>query len=257
MTARNVLVFRIVAVAWLVGWFWKAPTYAGYYLSEIWTYRIHYAGLPGVLVHPAVVTVAWLAPFAALGAVLVPRPRVVRAAAIGMTICAFVGCIHFETCNDATFVTSFWAGLWLVWFTANGGRDDAAFTRHASRLARSIVALMFLGGALGKLTGAYVHGDAFYHLYFIQKDSWPYTALRAALSPTALHGLAVWFSRAALAVELGLVALPIAPWRIATRVAIAAIALFVLVSTLYLVSVMACLIGLLLAVLQLERSTPA
>jgi hypothetical protein len=242
-------VFRVVAGAWLVGWFWKAPYYASYYLSEIWTHRIHYAGLPNVLEYPAVISIAWLAPAIVGGVALaMPRPWITRATAVVMTLCAFIGCVHVETCNDATFVTSFWTGAWLVWFTANAEHGGATFAAHARRLARCIVALVFLGGVVGKLTGAYVHGDAFYHLYFVQKASWPYTSLREAFSLPTLAAAARWFSRVTIVIELAMVASPLFPERRAVIGGVIVMITFVLVSTLYLVSVMACLIGLLVAV---------
>ena len=152
---------------WLIGWYWKAWYIGEYYLSEIWTYRVHYAGLPSVLVHPLLVTIAWLAPVVAMVAIIVPRRWSMRAASVVMTVCAFIGCVHFETFYDATFVTSFWVGLWLIWFAANVERTDPAFFLHARVLAQCTVGLVFLGGAVGKLTGAYLtNGDALYHLYF-------------------------------------------------------------------------------------------
>jgi len=249
----NVRVFRIVACAWLVGWFCKAPFFAGYYLAEIWTYPITYTGLPRVLVHPALATIAWLAPLLALAAIAVPRTWTMRTAAALMTGSAFVGCIHFETFNDATFVTSFWVSLWLVWFTANARRTDVALYLHARMLAQCIVALVFLGGAVGKLTGAYVTGEAFYQLYFMQKSSWPYPWLRDAVSPDALRAIATWLSRAVIGVELALVLSPLVSFRRAAIGGIAVMLAMVLVSTWYLTSVMACLIGLLVALLLVRE----
>ncbi len=245
----NVRVFRIAAASWLIGWFCKAPFFAGYYLREIWAYPHHYAGLPRVLVHPLLATAAWLAPLLAIGALIHPRRWTLRAAAALLAACAFIGCIHFETFNDATFVTSFWVGLWLVWFTANAHRSDAALHLHARVLAQCTVALVFLGGAVGKLTGAYISGDALYHLYFLQKTSWPYPWLRDTLSVEGLHTVAAWFSRAVIAVELLLALCPLVPFRIAAIGGIAAMTGMVVASTWYLVSVMACLVGLLLALL--------
>ena len=81
LPAVNVRVFRIVAAAWLVGWFWKIWFFAAYYFDEIWAYRIHYAGLPRVLVSGAralaigaLVAIVVLPPFW-LGYVYWYRPR--------------------------------------------------------------------------------------------------------------------------------------------------------------------------------------
>lgn len=249
LPAANVRVFRIVAAAWLVGWFWKAWFFVGYYYDEIWAYRIHYAGLPRVLVHPAVAAVTWAAPVLVIGALLAPRAWTMRAAAMLMALAAFVACLHFEMFSDATFVTSFWVALWLVWFTANAARTDAALYLHARVLAQCVLALVFLGGFVGKLTGAYTTGEAFYHLYFVQKTTWPYPWLRDLLSPDTLRVLATWFSRAVIAGELLLALSPLAPFRIAAIGGIVVMTGMVVISTWYLLSVMAALIGLLLALL--------
>ncbi|HEU4610584.1 MAG TPA: hypothetical protein VFS15_00850, partial [Kofleriaceae bacterium] len=77
----NVRVFRIVAAAWLVGWFWKAWFFAGYYFSEIWAHPFRYAGLPRVLVHPATAASTWAAPVIVIAAIAIPRAAIVRGAA--------------------------------------------------------------------------------------------------------------------------------------------------------------------------------
>lgn len=247
----NVRVFRIVVSAWLIGWFWKAGYFAPYFLDEIWTYPIRYDGLPVVFVHPAAVSVVWLAPSLALVALAMPRMWTMRAASWLLTASALGACMHLETFWDATHVTSFWTGVWLVWFTANAERTDESFRLHARVLAQCVIGLVFLGGVVGKLTGAYVVGDAVYQLYFVQKSNWPYTWLREVLSPTSLQSLAVWFSRGVIVVELYLAASPLVPSRLAAISGIVLMLAIVAASTLYLMSVMACLIGLCAAVLVL------
>ena len=250
----NVRVFRIALSMWLVGWFCKAPFFADYYLREIWVYPHHYAGLPRVLVHPALATVAWLSPVLASAALVHARQWAMRAAAALVTACAFTGCIHFEMFNDATFVTSFWVGLWLLWFAGNAHRSDPALFLHARVLAQCTVALVFFGGAVGKLTGKYFSGEALYHLYFLQKTSWPYPWLRDTLSAETLHAIAAWFSRAVIAGELLLALSPLLPFRIAAIAGMSVMIGMVVISTWYLTSVMACLFGLYLALVIEARA---
>ncbi len=257
VSPANVRVFRIVAATWLVGWFWKAWFFAGYYFGEIWAHPFRYAGLPRVLVHPALAAIAWAAPVMVVGALAYPRAWTMRASAGLMTVAAFVACLHFETFSDATFVTSFWVGLWLVWFTANIRRTDASLYLHARALAQCILALVFLGGAVGKLTSEYTSGEAFYQLYFVQKDSWPYPSLRDALSADALRALATWFSRLVIAGELALALCPLYPYRLTAIGGTAVMAGMVVISTWNLLSVMACLIGLLLALLSIKEPAAA
>jgi hypothetical protein len=248
----NVRVFRIVAGAWLVGWLWKAWFFAGYYFSEVWTHPLRYDGLPRVLVHPALAAVAWAAPLLVIGALAYPRAWTLRVASGLMAGAALAACLHFETFSDATFVTSWWVALWLVWFTANASRTDVALYLHARALAQCTLALVFLGGAIGKLTPEYTSGEAFYQLYFLQKDSWPYPWLRGALSPDALRALATWFSRVVIAVELAIAVCPLLPYRLTAIAGTVVMIGMVVISTWNLLSVMACLIGLLLALLEVD-----
>lgn len=248
----NVRVFRIVASAWLVGWFWKAWFFVGYYFSEIWAHPFRYDGLPQVLVHPALAAIAWASPLLVIVALVYPRGWTLRAAAGLMAGAALIACLHFETFSDATFVTSFWVALWLVWFAANARRTDTALYLHARALAQCTLALVFLGGALGKLTPEYTGGEAFYQLYFVQKDGWPYPWLRDAVSADALRVIATWFSRAVISVELVIAMCPLLPYRLTTIGGTVVMAGMVVISTWNLLSVMACLIGLMLALLLVE-----
>lgn len=243
----NVRIFRIVAAAWLVGWFWKAWFFAGYYFGEIWAHPLHYSGLPRVLVHPALAAIAWAIP--ALVVVAIVKPRFMRAASWLMVVCALIACIHLETFSDATFVTSFWVALWLAWFTANAERTDQSFHLHARTLAQCTLALVFLGGAVGKLTSEYWNGEVFYQLYFVRKTGWPYAWLRETFAADTLRVIATWFSRGVIAAELTLAMSPLAPYRMVAIAGTIAMVGMVIISTFYLLSVMACLIGLLLALL--------
>lgn len=243
----NVRVFRIVAAAWLLGWFWKAWFFAGYYFGEIWAHPMHYSELPRVLVHPAVAAITWVSPLLVI--VAIAMPRFMRPASWLMVAASLVACVHFEMFSDATFVTSFWVALWLTWFTANAHRTDASFYMHARVLAQCTIGLVFLGGAVGKLTGEYWNGEAFYQLYFVQKTGWPYSWLREAYAVDTLRTIATWFSRGVIVAELGLALSPLAPYRVVAIGGTIAMVGMVVISTFYLLSVMACLIGLLLALL--------
>ncbi len=252
----NVRVFRIVASAWLLGWFWKAWFFVGYYFGEIWAHPLRYGELPRVLVHPIVASITWASPLLVVIAVVYPRAWTQRAATWLMVAASLVACVHLETFSDATFVTSFWVALWLLWFAANAHRTDAALYVHARVLAQCTVGLVFLGGVVGKLTAEYWSGDAFYQLYFMQKAGWPYSWLRESVAPDTLHALATWFSRSVIVAELALALGPLAPYRVVAIGGTIAMIGMVLISTFYLLSVMACLIGLLIALLFVPADPP-
>jgi hypothetical protein len=250
--ARNALVYRVVLVGWLVGWYWKGAFYVPFLFTQAFAQPLAFETLPAWLQAPWLAALVWALPALALPTLLVSRLPLMRGAAALLVVCSFVACVHLETFTDATFVVSFWVALWLLWFSFSAHRDDEDLALHGRVLALSVVGLVFLGGVLGKLTGEYTGGEAFHHLYFLQKDTWPYPWLRDAVSPEALRSIATWFSRAAIAGELLLAASPLLPHRLAVGLGCAVMGGMVVVSTLYLLSVMACLVGLLLASLWLS-----
>ncbi len=242
--ARVVLAFRVVAGLWLLGWFWKASYYGPALLRDSFAIRLDVAGFPAALQHPAVIAAAWLAPALAVPALIWPRAWLLRTAAGLFVACALVACVHLETFTDATFVTSFWVALWLLWLVMVAPDDDAGVLQ-ARTLAQCVLGMIFLGGAIGKLTPEYVGGDAFLHLYFLDQEQFPYPQLRDALSADQLATLARVWSRAVIVGELWLAASPLLPFRVVVIGGCAFLALMLLGSSLYLVSVLVCLIGLL------------
>lgn len=245
MTALEGRVYRVVAVAWLLGWYWKGGFYAGYLLGETFAWPLAHPGFPSVLQHPAVSAVAWLAPLATVPALVRPD-RWARPASLVMLGSALVCVVHLETFSDATFLTSLLVALWLTWFTRRGTAGDPDARIHAVALAQVTVAALFLAPALGKLTGDYTGGAAFHELYFLD-DRWPYAWLRERVAPEILREAATWFSRAAIAGELAMATLPLWPVRWAAIAGIAFMIGMIAVSTLYLLSVLAAPIGLLAA----------
>lgn len=241
---------RIATAGWLVGWYGKVVFFVGHFREAV-AWPIDVSSLPALLRAPWIAAAAYAIPVAA-GAALWFGGRTARlAGAAALAVAAAVGCIHVELFNDATFVTSFWTALWIAWLAA---APDDELARHGPRLARCVVAFVFLGGAIGKLTATYISGEAFYHLYFQQKDSWPYSTLRAAVSDSTLRAIARWFSRLVIAGELALSLGPLAPHRPYVWAACAAIGLMVLSSTFYLFSVLASLAAVLVASTWLTRT---
>jgi hypothetical protein len=234
---------RVATAGWLLGWYWKVAFNVGH-LRESFAWPIDVPWLPSLLRSPAVAALAYALPLAGAAALWMGGRRARVAGAALLAVAAAIGCVHVELFNDATFVTSFWAALWIAWLAA---APDDELGRHGPLLARCVVAFVFFAGAVGKLNGTYLSGEAFYHLYFVQKDSWPYGALRAGVSDGTLHALARWFSRAVIAGELGLALGPLVPHRAYVWAACAIIAFMVLSSTFYLLSVLAALAAVLVA----------
>ena len=250
-TRRRAL--RVATAGWLVGWYWKVVFNVGH-LRESFAWPIDLPWLPSLLRSPAIAALAYALPIGGAAALWLGGRRARIGGALALALAAAIGCVHVELFNDATFATSFWAALWIAWLVA---APDEELVRHGPLSARCVVAFVFLGGAVGKLNATYWSGEAFYHLYFVQKSSWPYGALRGAVSDATLHTIARWFARVVIAGELGLALGPLVPHRAYVWGACAVVAFMVLSSTFYLFSVLACLAAILVAstLLGAERVT--
>ena len=155
-------------------------------------------------------------------------------------------CIHQGSYNDMTFVTIWWCCLWSVWMAHRLDSDQKELlNRRAAFLSRLIISLVLLGGAAGKWTPEYWSGEVLYDIYFVDRDFWIFNYLRENYEPAELHQFAKWYSRQVVVVEtvsgLGLWLLP-ARW--AALVSVMVLSGIVILSNKYLVSVVACLIGL-------------
>ena len=203
---------------------------------------------------PRLAVAAYVAPALATFALGTPARALARATAVLLVAVSLFECLHLETCNDATFVTSFWTALWLLWFVRGAGRADPAFAVHARALAQCVVGLMFLGGAVGKLTAEHWSGEAFYRLYFRDNDGWPYPLLRAELEPGTVRALATVFSRTAIGGEILMALCPLLPSRAALVVGGAAMLVMMSAWNFHLASVLASLFGLLVASELLGRA---
>ncbi|MEM7788617.1 MAG: hypothetical protein AAF594_12915 [Bacteroidota bacterium] len=210
-------------------------------------------GLPDVLWHPLVPVVAYLLPVIAVPVGLVRLGRWAAWSGGLGALCAFALLVHVAAYNDATFVTCLWAGLWIAWLATQGKEEGVAW---GPRLAQGVVSLVFLGGALGKLTPEYISGDVLYHVYFLQRETLFYPWLRATLDPEMLRTLATWFSWSVIALEAALATCVFWKPRVALWAAALACTAIVAGSTIYLASVMAPLVGVCIGGLLL-RGTAA
>jgi hypothetical protein len=144
-----------------------------------------------------------------------------------------------------------------VWLSWNGHRSGADFTLQARALAQSILGLIFLGGAVGKLTPEYRSGEAFYGLYFRDNGSFPYSWMKRTLPEPEVRELATWFSRFAISAELVLAASPLFSARFVLAGASLTMLGMMLAWTFHLWSVLSCLFGLAVAAYMLELDEAA
>jgi len=113
---------------------------------------------------------------------------------------------------------------------------------------------MFLGGAVGKLTPEYWNGEAFFHIYFLQKNAFIYPWLRENCDVDTLRVMAAMFSRAVIIGEITVAVLVLFFSRLTLHLSIVVMVCVVVISTWYLFSVMESLIGIALAGAMLARA---
>lgn len=155
-------------------------------------------------------------------------------------VALFVLCIHQGSYNDVTFVTAWWTSMWCAWFARRAAVDDyPTLMAKGSFLAQIMLAMILLGGGVGKWTSEYWSGEVLYEIYFRDRDFWVFNLLRSWASEEMLRLIATWYSRGVVIVETGcFVALWCLPRRIASIVALAVFASIALFSNFSLFSVL-------------------
>ncbi len=248
--------FKVALAFWMAGWLVKVHFFWPYFTWICLDYPLVFDFFPAWAASPWVSLAAYVAPLAAgLVAMGSARPQVWRWAAVTLAVGSLVLCVHQNSYNDATFITSFWAALWMLWLATRApGSPEVA--RHGPVLAQAVISLMFLGGAIGKLTPDYWDGTAFYHIYFQQKSNFIYPWLREYLTEENLRTLAAVFSRVVIFSELAVAALVCLASRRTLQWSAVAMLFVVIISTSYLFSVMGSLVGVALAGARLQREQP-
>jgi hypothetical protein len=245
--SEKVTVYRVVVASLLASMLWKfrvIPLFYSIYASI----PLHDSFFPAPLRHPTVLAVLFILPIVAGVAVLFISDRKLILMQSLITVLAMFGlCIHQATYNDVTFLTCFWAALWCGWFALR--MDDPADLLFAkgSRLVVLIFSVIFLGGAVGKLTPGYWSGEVFYHIYFTERNYWVFNLLRANFEPEALRSIATYYSRMVIGTELACAFLWLLPSRWACAIGVIVFSMIALMSNTNLFSVMGCLLGLGLA----------
>ncbi len=257
MTPTNRLVFRVVSGFWLAGWFINAPGDPGFLKNfrDALAVPLESDAFPGALTDPSVAFALYLAPLIAVPLWFFPE-RFARAMS-GLFVAASLGALlHLETCSDATFLTSFWVSLWLLWLSREAHRSDEGFFAVARGSAHAVMGLVFLGGFLGKCTPQYWSGEAFYGLYFQSGAGFPYPWLRAHASVETVRAIATGFSRTALVGEGVLTLAPLLPTRFVLGLFAITMATMMVARNYHLFSVLGCLAGLMIGAELLRRREP-
>jgi hypothetical protein len=241
----NFFVFRIVLLFWLLGWFIKSSFYVPY-LSSISSTFIQNVFFPIILQNSDIVRFFYFFPLVAVIALFVSHAACLRWISVGLIISSLVCLWHQETYNDATFVVSFWAALWLFWISLHINDDTHLISSHGQRLALGIVSVVFMAGFVGKLTLEYWNGEIVYNIFFVQKPHGLFLLFKNYWPAFKLQQLAMVISWVIMGGEFFLALAFLFPFR---RISIVASMMMLLVtcfSTWRILSVMSALMGILL-----------
>jgi hypothetical protein len=245
--------FRIVIACWLIGWFCKIGFYEPYLCQVTGSCPLAHALFPPFFLNNTVSLVFYFLPVMATFSFIIDHPLVHRLNALIMLFSASVLSLHINTYNDATFVTSFWVALWLLWFAFHMTKDDGAFIEKATLLGQSIIGLVFLGGFVGKLTTDYFSGEVLYHIFIEQtQESMIGRLFSFTTQETAMMGASV-LSKIIIAGEFMLAFNVVVISRSMILCSLVLIPVLTLFSTWRILSVISCLLGLLIALWYLSK----
>ena len=127
------------------------------------------------------------------------------------------------------------------------------FSLRSAWLTHLILLMIFIGGAVGKLTPGYWDGTVLYEIYFRERNFWTYNLVRGMVSEESLPAVAMWHSRMVVCAEWLCGFLWLMPRKIASIVAIVMLCGIALTNNFNLFSVVTCLIGLALVGLHQKK----
>ena len=167
--------------------------------------------------------------------------RLRQAACVAALAASTVLMLHRGSHNDMTFVTAWWAGLWMTWVAFRLPVDSPGeLYQKATRLAAAILSVTLLGAAAGKWTGQYWSGDVLREIYFVDRDQWFFNWIRHSTRPRTIPEVAKWYSRMVIVTETtaGLTLWCLPP-RMVAAVGVMLFSSIAIFSNVYLISVVA------------------
>ncbi|MCC6758547.1 MAG: hypothetical protein IT395_02835 [Candidatus Omnitrophica bacterium] len=248
---------RIVMMFWLAGWYIKISFYAPYLLNTTRDFPILHPMFPSFFQAPNVADLFYFLPVAIVPLVFFRRESYLKVAAVLMVVCSAVLNLHINTCNDATFVTSFWVGLWVLWFLFHCHGTPKNFRPQAKNLALCILGVIFLGGFVGKLTPEYWSGQVMSDILFAGGLKTLLGQFVLSLPEDIRQSVMVFLSRLVIILEGILVFTPFLPVWFVLGAMCCILLGFSFFSTWMISSVLLCLLGLVFATVLLEKICPA
>ncbi len=250
-TAASAFLFayRLCAAFILVGMYVKVGDLRQLFSDAAAAPIFSHSLLPSPLLSAGVVKVVWILPALAIPLLALPQRWARIAFAVVLLAVSIALAWNFNTYNDATWVTSAWSSAFLLWLGLKPERSLGPDTGRMEVLivAQAVLALIFLGGFVGKLTGGYFDGTVLKELYLERKDWLFWPLLRTTLSADAQLTFMRGFSWLTLALEGAMALCLFFPPRVFFVTALLACLGIPLVSHWMLASVLAPPLGVLVA----------
>jgi len=245
---------RIVAVCLVISLVWKFRAF-GLAIDIYRQLPLVDVFFPSILQSTNAMIVAYFASLISVGYLAIgSQPsRLAISACLALVALGFL-CLHQQAYNDVTFLTCWWTVMWCFWFVRQLGQAAEPLMDRAAFLAHAILSVIFLGGAVGKLTNGYWSGEVFYSIYFEGRNYWLFNLLRSLCSEDYLGEISCWYSRMVIVMEAICALLWLMPVRLASFIAIFVLCNIGLMSNTLLFSVLTCLIGLALVGLHQPKA---
>lgn len=256
MTLQKILVINrtayrvfLISVTFLVsGWYIKISFFKDYLFESIVRYPILHQFFPDFFKSPLTAQAAYCAPAVFLFLIFQKRKICLVGYMLIVLASSLILMWHNDMYNDATFVSVFWSGLWLLWLSWNIDSPNEKLSVHAAILVQGILGMIFFAGFMGKMTPGYFNGEAIYYMFFIDREYWPFSMFLQS-SQEQKQLIAQVVSWIIMGVE-GFIALgPLVPFRLYAAVVPILLLGFIIMNTWMILSVVAPLIGILVAAL--------
>lgn len=240
-------VFHTIVAFWFMGWYLKAYFFMPYIYGELKHFPVLNNFFPFFFRDQTPLQFFYVLPLVGFVLIFRKSPFFYGLTAISLFLSSLALLLHQDTHNDMTFFTSFWVALWLLWFCTQMNKEDSTVMVHARSLALCVVAYIFLGGFVGKLTPEYWDGTVWSNIYMSQEPNLLNRFVRGYLDEPSIRLCFGLLAKIIIIVEGLLVLAPLMPYRIALWLGFGLIFSISLFTTWRIFSVLFCLLGLLFA----------
>ena len=254
---ENRSLLKVVVAAILISLLWKLKYYIGLdFFNRAMPLQDPF--FPAFFRNQTVARMAYLVAVAVSSLLLLSKSKsILTLGSLLLVVTLFTLNIHQSGFNDVTFLCCGWSALWCLWFSTQISEPNESLLPRAAWLAHTILSLILIGGAVGKMTAEYWSGQVLYEIYFVDRDFWFYNIIRDNCTAEGLRDAATWHTRMVIVTEFACGFLWLLPRRIASWLALIVLMGIALTNNLLLFSVITSLIGLAIVGLhQPKNSSP-